>query len=124
MAVGEAEIAALAAGQQHFRTKMRCHDGHRCGTAWVEVSSPTPDQRAATGATFFAGFKPANASPLIRVFEHGAETEQLCCKEAANKAAAAVLRYAGLKARMKSLADRSGGASAAPLPEEGAPCPP
>ena len=63
----------------------------------------TPDQRAALAA---AGFLPTGAgNVLTRTFDHGAETQGLSCKEAANEAAAAVLRGAGLTARMYSMVD-------------------
>jgi len=98
-AVREAESAALAAGRTYFRAAMGGRDGDCCGFAWVEVSGGSADQRAALQA---AGF---TSSPLTRTFAHDAETQGLSCKEAANEAAAAVLRYAGLKARMRSMVD-------------------
>ena len=118
--VREAESAALAAGRTYFRAKIGGRDGDCCGFAWVEVFGGTSDQRAALQA---AGFTSSGSKPRTRTFDHGAKTQGLSCLEAANEAAAAVLRRAGLKARMCSLIDRSAGAPAAPLPEEAGPCP-
>jgi hypothetical protein len=101
-AVREAESAALAAGRTYFQAKMNGRDGDCCGFAWVEVSGGTAGDRAALAA---AGFASSGAKPLTRTFDHGAETQGLSCKEAANEVAAAVLRRAGLKARMRSMMD-------------------
>ena len=101
-AVRDADSAALVAGRAYFRTKMQGRDGDCCGFSWVEVSRATPAQRAALEA---AGFTSSSATTLTRSFDHGAQTQGLSCKEAANEAAAAVLRRTGLAARMRSMMD-------------------
>ena len=101
-AIREAETAALAAGRDYFRTQMQGRDGDCCGFAWVEVRPPSPKQRAALLA---AGFAPSKRTKMTRTFDHGAATQGLSCKEAANEAAAAVLRRAGFPARMLSMMD-------------------
>lgn len=100
--VRDAESAALVAGRTYFRTKMGGCDGDCCGFAWVEVSGATADQCDALTA---AGFASSGARLLTRTFDHGAQTQGLSCKEAANEAAAAVLRRAGLPAQMRSMID-------------------
>ena len=102
-AVRETEAAALAAGRAYFRTKMHGRDGDCCGFAWVEVRPTSPDQRAALEA---AGFTAADTgTKMTRTFDHGAATQGLSCKEAANEAAAVVLRRAGFPAQMRSMMD-------------------
>ena len=101
-AIREAETAALAAGRVYFRIKMHGRDGDCCGFAWVEVRPTSPGQHAALLA---AGFAPSKGTKMTRTFDHGAATQGLSCKEAANEAAAAVLRRAGFPARMLSMMD-------------------
>ena len=46
---------------------------------------------------------------MTHTFGHGAPTQGLSCKEAANEAAAAVLRRAGFPAEVRSLTTERGG---------------
>ena len=102
-AIREAEAAALNVGRAYFHTKMGGRDGDCCRFAWVEVRPTAPEQRAALEA---AGFTAADTgTKMTRTFDHGAATQGLSCKEAANEAAAAVLRRAGFPARMLSMMD-------------------
>lgn len=100
--IRDADAAALKAGRAYFHTKMHDRDGDCCGFAWVEVRPTSPAQRAALEA---GGFKPSNGTTMTRTFDHGAETQGLSCMEAANEAAAAVLRKAGFPAQMLSMMD-------------------
>jgi len=102
MDIGAAVREAESAGRAYFRTKMGGRDSDCCGFAWVEVRPTSPAQRAALEA---AGFMPSKGTTMTRTFEHGAETQGLACKEAANEAAAAVLRRAGFPAQMRSMMD-------------------
>ncbi len=101
-AIREAETAALAAGREYFRTKMHGRDGDCCGFVWVEVRPTSPDQRAALEA---AGFASSSGTKMTHTFDHGAATQGLSCKEAANEAAVAVLRRVGFPAEMRSMMD-------------------
>ena len=101
-AIREAETAARAAGRDYFRTRMQGRDGDCCGFAWVEVTRPTPAQRTALEG---AGFTSSSSPTLTRTFDHDAATQGLSCKEAANEAAAAVLRRVGFPAAVRSLID-------------------
>ena len=101
-AIREAEAAALAAGREYFRTKMGGRDGDCCGFAWVVIRATSPDQRAVLQAAYFSS---SEGTAMTRTFAHGAPTQGLSCKEAANEAAAAVLRRAGFPAMVRSLID-------------------
>lgn len=101
-AVHEAEVAARAAGGTYFRTRMGGRDGDCCGFAWVEVRPTSPNQRLALEA---GGFAASTGTAMTHTFDHGAPTQGLSCKEAANEAAAAVLRRAGFPASMLSMMD-------------------
>ena len=101
-AIREAETAALAAGHTYFRTNMQGRDGDCCGFAWVVIRPTSPDQRAALQAAYFSS---SEGTAMTRTFTHGAPTQGLSCKEAANEAAAAVLRRAGFPAEARSMMD-------------------
>ena len=101
-AVRESEDAARAAGREYFRAKMGGRDGDCCGFAWVEVRATSPGQRSALEV---AGFAASSRTAMTHTFDHGAPTQGLSCKEAANEAAATVLRRAGFPASMLSMMD-------------------